>query len=434
MGVNQRKYFCRHLASWLYASEWHFTTLLAITIESVDRLPDDADQLVNDLLQTYPNRPSIENISNYLSINQRVINWFNYGNPKPGVKSICLERFVSTHEIDKNIPPLENSVDIAYWLGISLNQLSWLTDTWRRDSNALARFNHYHYSLVAKRHGGMRLIESPKRLLKQIQRQINLKILSHIPVHDAAHGFCQQRSCVTHARNHSGKKYLLLFDITHCFHSIHWLAVYRVFIKSGYSESVANTLACLCTHQFNSNKSILYKLDPGQCERIKTRHLPQGAPTSPALSNIILYQLDKRLSGLADSLQLKFSRYADDLAFSGNRHRDWLFLESLIASICMEEGFALNHRKTRILKSHQRQKLTGIVVNKTPNIDRRYYDKLKATLFNCLRFGMDSQNREQHDNFQAHLLGRINYVSALNHRKGEKLRSIFNQIITAKQD
>ena len=98
--------------------------------------------------------------------------------------------------------------------------------------------------------------------------------------------------------------------------------------------------------------------------------------------------LDKRLQGLAKSLKLRYSRYADDLAFSGNTHRDWRFLEPLIGSICLQEGFELNYRKSRIIRSHQRQKITGVIVNQRANIDRRYFDRLKAILNNCVRYGV----------------------------------------------
>jgi len=142
-----------------------------------------------------------------------------------------------------------------------------------------------------------------------------------------------------------------------------------------------------------------------------------------------MHELDKRLDSLSKSLKLQYSRYADDLAFSGNSHRDWRFLEPLIGSICIEQGFELNYRKSKILHAHQRQKITGVVVNQGANIDRRYYDRLKAILTNCIRHGVESQNIERHKDFSASLLGRIMFVTSLNKNRGEKLMALYRQII-----
>lgn len=136
-----------------------------------------------------------------------------------------------------------------------------------------------------------------------------------------------------------------------------------------------------------------------------------------------------RLKGLANSLDLDYSRYADDIAMSGNSHRDWRFLEPLIGGICLDERVSLNYRKTRIYRTHQKQRLVGIVVNNKPNIDRKYFDVLKATLTNCKRHGIESQNRNGHPYFCAHLLGRIQYVKSLNKPRGLKLERIYHDIV-----
>ena len=94
----------------------------------------------------------------------------------------------------------------------------------------------------------------------------------------------------------------------------------------------------------------------------------------------------------------------------------------------MEEGLSLNYKKTRIKKPHQKQRVTGIVVNNKTNVDRKYFDTLKATLTNCKRYGLSSQNRQGHPNFRAHLVGRIQYVKSLNEQKGFKLEQIYQQI------
>ena len=433
MPINQQNHFAQQLSHWLYASNWHFTTLLAVTIESVNHLPDDADKLINEVLLAFPAKPSTLEILNFMLSNERFKDWFRYQYTWPKIKSLNLNISDRLPATDANLPASATIHTLSDWLNISESELDWLADLRRHETRIPSKLNHYHYSFVAKRRGGMRLIESPKSLLKEAQRLINSQILSDmpfhcVPIHNAAHGFRTGRNCLTHARNHTGKRTLFLFDVANFFHSVQWKSVYGVFKNLCYSPDVTRYLTGLCTHQFKGDEFISGKLDTEQRVLINQRHLPQGAPTSPALSNAVMYGLDKRLAGLADSLELNYSRYADDLAFSGNRERNWDFLAPLVGSICLEQGFELNYRKSRIIRSHQRQKLTGIVVNQTPNIDRRYYDRLKAILTNCVRFGLESQNRDRHENFYAHLCGSVGYVSTLNKNRGEKLRKIFNRI------
>ncbi|MBX2885289.1 MAG: reverse transcriptase family protein [Granulosicoccus sp.] len=425
--MNTKGFFCRHLAIWFYEETWHFTTLLAIFIDVVENLPSDADLLVHETLLEFPDKTSAENIAAFLSRSQRVLHWFSDGADKPAIIRINLQQSPVVKLVNSKLPELNSIGDLAGWLGISIGQLDWLADLKRYDSSRPERFNHYHYRTTEKRDGRLRLIESPKRLLKSIQRQISDDILIYAPVHNAAHGFCKGRNCQSHASNHIGKNYLFLFDLAHCFQSVHWLQVFRVFTQLGYTRTIARYLTSLATHRAYSNHVLLDRLDVDQRIRLRQRHLPQGAPSSPALSNAVLSRLDKRLNGLAKSLRLDYSRYADDLAFSGNEHRDWRFLESLVGAICNEEGFALNYRKTRLVRPGQRQKITGVVVNQKTNIDRRYYDSLKAVLTNCLRNDLDSQNRFNHSDFRAHLRGRIQHVKSLNESKGTKLEKIFEQ-------
>ena len=135
----------------------------------------------------------------------------------------------------------------------------------------------------------------------------------------------------------------------------------------------------------------------------------------------------ERHAQFCERLRVRFPR-PTLLAFSGDVHRNWKFLESLVGAICLEEGFTLNHRKSRCLRPHQRQILTGVVVNEKTNIDRRYYDRMKAVLTNCARDGLDSQNHSNHQDFKAHLLGCLQFVKSLSSKKGAKLEAIYNRI------
>jgi hypothetical protein len=136
------------------------------------------------------------------------------------------------------------------------------------------------------------------------------------------------------------------------------------------------------------------------------------------------------LSGLAQSAGVEYTRYADDLAFSGSGkfERQQGRFSTHVAAILLEEGFSVNHRKTRVMRQGVRQYLAGLVANQSINVPRSDCDRLKATLTNCVRLGPESQNRESHPSFRSHLEGRIGFVRMINPARGERLRTIFEQI------
>jgi hypothetical protein len=140
--------------------------------------------------------------------------------------------------------------------------------------------------------------------------------------------------------------------------------------------------------------------------------------------------VDCRLTGLARSAGIEYTRYADDLAFSGGDEFDRCVerFSTHMAAILMEEGFSVNHRKTRIMRQSVRQRLAGLVANQRMNVTRTDFDRLKATLHNCVRLGPQSQNRAAHPRFRAHLDGRIGWVESVNPDKGRRLRAIFDRI------
>jgi len=426
--VNKKVYFSKQLAQCLFHVDWHYSTLLSITIESVADLPDDCDALINELLLLHSKKPSEKNITEYLLSSERLAAWFRLNASPPAIIRFNLDSPKFSEQVSSRYPKIDTPGGLADWLSITHAELDWLANFWRYDAAAPEKLKHYRYQLLEKRDGRMRLIEKPKANLKRLQRKIHEEILSVRQTHPAAYGFCKGRSCLSHASVHVEKQYLLKFDIAECFQSIGWLKVKSVFKRMGYPDAVSTYLAALCTHSVRLEQAAFNLFDPAQRERYRQRHLPQGAPSSPALANAVLHQLDLRLSGLAKHLDLDYSRYADDIAMSGNKHRDWRFLESVIGGICLDEGVVLNYRKTRINRTHQRQRLVGIVVNRKTNIDRRYFDTLKATLTNCARHGLDSQNRDANPQFRAHLLGRIQYVKSLNEQKGLKLEKIYLEI------
>lgn len=326
------------------------------------------------------------------------------------------------------LPDLPTLGDLAAWLGIGASELDWFADV-RGMNPAEGPLCHYRYVWVSKSYG-MRLVEVPKVRLRDIQRKILRGILDLVPVHAAAHGFRQGRSCLTFVEPHVGREVVLRMDLRSFFTSIPGPRIHALFDTLGYPESVARTLAALCTNAVPMTVAKRGAASWLDAKLLGERHLPQGAPTSPALANLCALHLDLRVAELARCMGGQYTRYADDLAISGGEplRRRIDSVSSLITRIAVEEGFEINHRKTRDMHRSHRQLLTGLVVNEKPNVRRRDFDRLKATLTNCVHRGPGTQNREGLRDFQAHLSGRIAYVTAINGARGKKLQEIFDRI------
>jgi RNA-directed DNA polymerase len=336
-----------------------------------------------------------------------------------------------------NLPAIPTIDALCDWLRLTLEEVAWFADlkSLNREKGK-ETLDHYYYKLVAKRSGDLRVIEAPKQRLKQLQRQILTEVLDLIPVHAAAHGFVRGRSIRSFAAPHVDKHVVLRMDIQNFFPSISAARIGALFRTAGYPEPVANLLAGLCTHTTPNAVWQVHRREIG-AEKIFTLrdlygrpHLPQGAPTSPALANFCAYRIDCRLQGLAKSADAEYTRYADDLAFSGgdafSRHAGG-FLDHA-GAILLEEGFRAHYRKTRIMRQGVRQQLAGLVTNRRLNIARDDFDRLKATLTNCIRYGPQSQNRQALPDFRAHLNGRVGFVESIQPVRGAKLRRLFDLI------
>jgi RNA-directed DNA polymerase len=327
------------------------------------------------------------------------------------------------------LPVLKTPDDLARWLNVPINRLAWLAHRCRNGRPEGVRQSHYHYRWLPKASGGVRLIEAPKRELRAVQRRILSEILDRFPVPAAAHGFVRGRSIKTHAAIHQQAYVLLRFDLKDFYASVGFNRVVAIFRAIGYSREVALWLARLTTAALPTNL-IGPPEDPNAPWRYRRRHLPQGAPTSPALANLSAYWLDKRLTGLANSFDCRYSRYADDLTFSGDESLDpkLRVLIQLVQQIVASERFHANKKKRRVLRRHQRQIVTGVVINDRPNVCRADYDRLKAILHNCVTHGPATQNLQAHPNFAAHLRGRVAHVQQLNPTRGAKLLALYERI------
>jgi RNA-directed DNA polymerase len=281
---------------------------------------------------------------------------------------------------ENELPPLDSPQQLAEALGLSVAQLRWLA--YHRDA---ATRIHYRRFVIPKRGGGERAIWAPLPKLKAAQHWILHNIAEKLPVHGSAHGFLPGRSTLTNAAAHTNARVVLKLDIKDFFPTVTLARVKGIFRKAGYREQVATLLALLCTEAPRE----VVELD-GQTFYVSLgpRCLPQGAPTSPALTNTLCLRLDRRLSGLARRLGYRCTRYADDLTFSlpaGHKGKPRLgALLGLVRRIVEAEGFHLHPEKTRVHRSGGRQQVTGLVVNGTgtPRVPRQLRRQLRAAVHN----------------------------------------------------
>jgi len=338
------------------------------------------------------------------------------------------------------VPEIGSLAALAQYLEVSDGELAWLADVRGLERTVeQERLRNYWYGTIARPGGTPRVIERPKHRLKGVQRRILHEVLDLIPAHGAAHGYTAGRSVRTHASVHAGRFVVIRLDLRNFFGSITGTRVYGIFRTAGYPESVSHTLTGIVTNVVPSSfwHSLPRPTDSRQLSahhalgrQLATPHLPQGSPTSPALANLATFNLDRRLAGLADSLEITYTRYADDLTFSGPASlvRRAQLLRRAVRDIARDEGFTVNESKSTLVTRAGRQRVCGVVVNQHPNISRAEYDRLRAILHNSIVHGPASQNRAATPDFRAHLLGWISWIASLNPQRADKLRREFARI------
>ena len=271
----------------------------------------------------------------------------------------------------------------------------------------------YHGFTVPKRSGGTRAITAPTRDLKRLQRAVYTTLLAPLAPHPAAHGFVPGRSVATNAAVHARASVLLKVDLADFFPTIHYRRVEGFFAALGAAPEVARTLAGLTTHRPRLPDGFVVM--PGE--------MPQGAPTSPALANLLCRRLDARLTGLATRLGARYTRYADDLTFSWpegatppalGRATWW------IDQICQQEGFAVHPKKTRVLRRAGRMMVTGVVVNDGVSVPRETRRRLRAQLHDAARVGVAAAARGR-EGFAEMLLGQASWVHAVQPALGARM-------------
>lgn len=257
-------------------------------------------------------------------------------------------------------------------------------------SNSLP--DHYRTVRVPRAGGGSRRLTVPDEALKRVQRAIARSLLVHMPVSPCATAYRYGGGAVRNAARHVGRRQVLRMDIRHFFDSVRYSAVKdAVFPPEIFSEPLRVLLTMLCYYRDS---------------------LPQGAPTSPAIVNILLRDFDRRVGDWCRRREVAYTRYCDDLVFSGEDLRG---VQAMAEAELRALGFFLNGRKTALCPAGRRQTVTGLVVNEKVSVPREVRRGIRQAAYYCRRFGVEGHLERigsglSPEAYLNHLLGRVGYV------------------------
>ncbi|MDC3959188.1 RNA-directed DNA polymerase [Polyangium jinanense] len=351
-----------------------------------------------------------------------------------GVSGSLGDRRANVESLRKQgLPLLSTPAEVAKALSVPIPRLRWLCY-----HNDAVEKPHYVYFEVPKRSGGMRLLSAPHEALSKAQQWILQNVLAKLSVEGEAHGFVKGRSTVTNARAHLGRGTVVNLDLSDFFPTITFGRVRGLFESIGYSPAVATIFALICTE--SPRRKVVYD-GTTYWVAVGERGLPQGACTSPAISNLVARKLDRRLSGMTRKMGWTYTRYADDLTFSAENElvddgkggqkkgrSDLGILLARVRHIVQEEGFAINPKKGRVQHAGGRQEVTGIVVNDKLGMPREEVRKLRAILHAAKKTGLAAQNRENIPHFEAYLQGKIAYLNMVDPERAMQLAKAFLEI------
>lgn len=311
------------------------------------------------------------------------------------------------------LPALHDATDLARAMGLELGELRFLA--WHRE---VARVSHYQRFTVPKKTGGERQISAPMPRLKRAQYWVLDNVLAKVPVHEAVHGFLPGRSILSNAAPHVGQAVVVNLDLQDFFPSIGLRRVRGVFRQLGYSPQVATLFALLATEAPTDEVELdgeRYFVARGE------RVLPQGAPTSPMLTNVLCRRLDARLAACAAKLGFRYTRYADDLSFSADAEhgRDVGKLLWRAKQIVASEGLVVHPEKQQVMRRHQQQHVTGIVVNDKLSTDRDTLRRFRAVLHQAERHGPQGLHWNGQHDVVAALRGYANFIAMADPARAE---------------
>lgn len=321
------------------------------------------------------------------------------------------------------LPHIEGPPALASALGLSIGALRALAFHRRvSESSSYVRFT------IPKKTGGERLISAPMPRLKAAQHWVLERLLAPLATHEAAHGFRRGRSIVSNATPHVGAKVVINVDLKDFFPSVTYRRVKGVFRAQGHAESVATLLALLCTEPEVEE----IELDGRRYfVALGDRRLPQGAPTSPALTNLLCRRLDRRLEAASVKYGFVYTRYADDLSLSSVAPARGATAKmlNLLRAIVASEGFVLHPDKTRVLHRGRRQEVTGLTVNRSLGVERAELRRFRALLHQLDKKGPEGLRWGQSPDVFAAALGFANYVAMVQPDKGVALRERVRELM-----
>ena len=322
---------------------------------------------------------------------------------------------------ENELPPIDSPQRLAELLELSIPQLRWLA--YHREA---AERVHYQRFTIPKRDGSDRAIWAPLPKLKETQRWILRNVVERLLVHGSVHGFLAGRSIRSNAIQHTNSRLVLKMDMKDFFPTITFRRVKGLFRKAGYREQIATLLGLLCTEP---PREVVTHGDQTFYVAMGPRCLPQGAPTSPGITNVICLKLDQRLTGYAKEIGWRYTRYADDMTFSlpeGHKGKPQTGkLIGMVKRIVAEEGFTVHPEKTRVARKGGRQSVTGLVVNgnEAPRVPRQTRRRLRAAIHN-LSNGKPLHEGETIDT----LRGYAAFIAMTNQKEGEALLAQINEL------
>ncbi|SDI77030.1 RNA-directed DNA polymerase [Chryseobacterium taeanense] len=348
---------------------------------------------------------------------------------------VCVEYI---KKLDSNgFPVIFSLHHLAQEIGVQYKYLRFLIG--ENDNKYEHKYKRYNYFSIKKKRNGYREIMAPSKDLKYIQKWILLNILYVYKLEDCCKGFMPNQGILNNAIVHENSEKILKVDLLKFYDSITFDRVVQVFESVGYIKNLAISIAKIVTA---SNRESYWncfdeysKLKLSSIRNAKTPVLPQGAPTSPMLANIIATNLDKKIINLSKKLNFRYSRYADDLTFSVKKNEGVLPYSKLIIKLIESEGFFVNPSKTIIKKKGQRQYVTGLTVTSDVNLSKKYRKEIFKHLHYCRKFGVNNHLERNKDfrkyniiQFHDWLFGHICYTNSINKDVANKMFDIFRKI------
>lgn len=298
-----------------------------------------------------------------------------------------------------------------------------------------SRIEYYKRFKIKKRRGGYRTIQTPTNELKYLQKWILRNILEKVPSHKSCTGFDKLSSIKKNAEIHLNAECILKIDLLRFFDSINEKRIYGIFKSFGYQNNLCVSLAKICTIKQNETFYNTFKKNEDNLKQYLLSKdegiLPQGAPTSPKLANLILRNLDERLERLCSKYNVNYSRYADDLTFSGKKE-NLLYLKKIIYKIIYSENLFANIGKTKFIVRGNPYLVTGLSVhNEEVKVIRRKKKEIEHHLYHCIKNGVIVhliKSNIGNRNFKDWLFGNICFVYSIEPKVGQNYFNDFNKI------